>query len=170
MTRRKSVDAPPPLYCFNVSGKRFYLSWRNLWSDGPNKLTSLLVQHPNRRYFTLDTNPNVFEYVHRHLQGYHPMHDFHRQSLIDLSQDATYYSLPRLIEWCSTNEVFDETTCFGYLFSQDTDTATTTTTETSVPPSPTIPSTILSPTGSSVGSVSSHTLSDFNIDSEFECY
>lgn len=58
------------LYSFNVSGTRYHLSRRNLESDSPNVLLELVQKSPKRRHFALDSNPDVFYFIHKHLQGY----------------------------------------------------------------------------------------------------
>jgi len=90
----------------NVSGTKFFLSEKNILSDSPNIFTERFAQellggNKKKSFVSLrmavDKNPEIFNYIHRHLQGYN--NDFSQMSSADkedLLEDAKYYKLYKL--------------------------------------------------------------------------
>jgi hypothetical protein len=67
-------------------------------SDYPNRISEHFTSFPNNNKMTVDTNPKVFEHIHRHLQGYDiDLTSLDECLLKDVHKDAIYFRLEKLI-------------------------------------------------------------------------
>lgn len=90
----------------NISGRKFFLSDNNILSDAPNIFTERFGKDLEKsgsatplvaRRMAIDRNPDTFENIHRHLQGYDISKlDLTKQERAMLTEDAIFYGLKRL--------------------------------------------------------------------------
>ena len=91
----------------NISGTKFFLSEKNIKSDAPNLFTNRFEKELtggnmgnnsiNLR-MAVDRNPTIFEYIHRHLQGYDVNSSCIPSHLLQhVLEDAHYYCLEKLV-------------------------------------------------------------------------
>ena len=81
-------------YRINVSGQKFFLSRKNIESDGPNVFTEKFDKEPRATRMAFDRNPILFAHVHRHLQGYEVITDEMTMNDIEnMILDARFYRL-----------------------------------------------------------------------------
>lgn len=115
MTTKRSLHETPPfdpsipeilqperLYTLEVGSQVFRLSGASLSSDSPSYFTHYFSQYEHlndqdRPTLIIDRSPKVFEYINRHLQGYHVQAD-DDEMLAFLTIDASYYNLKKLLD------------------------------------------------------------------------
>lgn len=87
----------------NVSGSKYFISEKNVLSNGPNLFTETLFNVNNKNYkgmkrMAVDRSPVMFEFIQRFLQGYNlDTSDWKTMDVNNLLQDACYYKLPELV-------------------------------------------------------------------------
>ncbi|GAA5813872.1 hypothetical protein MFLAVUS_007359 [Mucor flavus] len=94
--QKKSTEPPNQgVYTIVVGGKPFRLSWESLKSDGPSNFFVEYFKKKKTRVMHIDRDPDIFEFIVRHLRGYYirSTDDIQNQSLL---YDATYFGLNRL--------------------------------------------------------------------------
>lgn len=99
----QEVDASIPDYLphdkvfpIRVGQKVFRISGASLLSDGPSYFTTFFSQPENEtKQMFIDRNPEIFEKIYLHLQGYR-IHIDNDYEFVYIWQDAHYFCLKRL--------------------------------------------------------------------------
>ena len=84
-------------YRINVSGRKFFISENNIFSDFPNIFTERFTSHKNSTRMAVDRDPEVFSRIARYLQGYViDISLLNKEECYNFLQDAKYYKLNEL--------------------------------------------------------------------------
>lgn len=94
------------VYLIQVGGKLFKLSGASLSSDGPSHFTDFFQQPENLdKILCIDRNPDVFNLIYMHLQGYQ-INVENDYQFVHLYLDSYYYSLRRLQRFLAEDDLF----------------------------------------------------------------
>ncbi|ODV67124.1 hypothetical protein HYPBUDRAFT_6417 [Hyphopichia burtonii NRRL Y-1933] len=94
------------VYSIQVGYKLFRLSGASLSSDAPSYFTQFFNKEENtEEILFIDRNPNIFEKIYNHLQGYRISVDTAIE-FVHIWSDSYYFGLKRLQEQLSNEDIF----------------------------------------------------------------
>ncbi|SGZ55048.1 CIC11C00000004731 [Sungouiella intermedia] len=94
------------VYLIQVGYKLFRLSGASLLSDAPSYFTTYFSQEDNAdTVLFIDRNPNIFEKIYNHLQGYHITVESDYE-FVHIWLDSYYFGLKRLQRQLNNEDIF----------------------------------------------------------------